>query len=215
MSKAINAGLLFQKKFNLFRFTGFWKSILGEPSRGGFWIVIGPEKNGKTTFALKLADYLSKHEKVLYLSAEEGLDKEFKEAAIRADIDPNNKNLLFSEYIELAEFEEKIRKRHAPKIAIIDNITVYRDELKNGALRKLQLDHPNTTFIFLAHEEKNEPYTATAKLCKKLAKIIIHIKGLTAFVSGRCPGGEIIIDENTAMLYHGSELTKTNQNENS
>jgi adenosyl cobinamide kinase/adenosyl cobinamide phosphate guanylyltransferase len=206
--RSINVNTLFQKKFSLFEFDGTWKSILGQPSRGGFWIIIGPEKNGKTTFALKLADYLSKHEKVLYVSAEEGLDKEFKEAVMRARIDPHNKNLLFTEYIELSELEEKTAKRHAPKIAIIDNITVYVNELKNGALRKLQIDHPNTTFIFLAHEEKNEPYTATAKLCKKLAKIIVHIKGLTAFISGRCPGGEIIIDEDKAMLFHGSEILK-------
>jgi len=60
--------------------------------------------------------------------------------------------------------------------------------------------------IFLAHEEKREPYTATAKLCKKLAKIIVHIEGLTAFISGRCPGGTITINEQTAMLYHGSQI---------
>lgn len=208
--RAINANILFQKKFNLFQFDGFWKEILGEPSRGGFWIIIGPEKNGKTTFALMLADYLSKHEKVLYVSAEEGLDKEFKEAAMRARIDPHNKNLLFSEYIEIPELEAKTSKRQAPKIAVIDNITVYKEELKNGALRKLQIDNPNTTYIFLAHEERNEPYTATAKLCKKLAKIIIQIKGLTAFVSGRCPGGEIIINIEKSMLYHGTQLTKSN-----
>ena len=63
--------------------------------------------------------------------------------------------------------------------------------------------------VLLAHMEKNEPYTATAKLAKKLAKIIIRVDGLTAFVSGRCPGGIITINEQTAQLYHGSKIKST------
>ncbi|SEP91349.1 P-loop NTPase family protein [Flavobacterium urocaniciphilum] len=206
MARAINTNILLSKTFKLFEFKGLWSSIFGQPSKGGIWIIYGKEKHGKTTFALKLADYLSQYEKTLYISGEEGLEKEFKDAVKRAGVNPKNKRLLFSDYVELGEVKEKLNKRHAPKIIIFDNTTVYNDELKNGELRRLALQYPTTTMIFLAHEEKGEPYTATAKLCKKLAKIIVHIEGLTAFISGRCPGGTITINEQTAMLYHGSQI---------
>jgi hypothetical protein len=58
----------------------------------------------------------------------------------------------------------------------------------------------------MAHMEKNEPTTAVAKLAKKLCNVYFRIEGLTAFVGGRCPGGSIIINEETAMLFHGSEI---------
>ena len=104
----------------------------------------------------------------------------------------------------------KLRKRQSPKIVIIDNITVYVSELKNGQLYTLKEEFPNITFIFMAHEDKNEPYTSTAKLCKKLAKVIIRVVGLTAFVSGRCPGGQIVVDEQTAMYITEVKSKTTN-----
>lgn len=208
MARAITAKTLFSKVYKLFEFTGAWRKVFGTPEKGGCWIVYGDEKNGKTFFALKLAEYLSTYEEVLYISAEEGTGAEFQANAARAKLDPRNRKVKFLEYTELEEVEKKLTKRQSAGIAIFDNITVYNDELKNGVLRRLLREYPNKTLIFIAHEEKNEPYTATAKLCKKLAKIIIRVDGLTAFVSGRCPGGTIVIDDNKAMLYHGSEILK-------
>lgn len=208
MARAISTKTLFEKTYKVFDFTGIWQTVLGNLSKGGIWIIYGDEKNGKTSFAMKLAEYLSSFESVWYISAEEGTGKEFQDSAKRAKIDPINSKIKWSEYTEIEELEEKLSKRQAPKICFIDNATVYVDDLKNGVLKKILRDYPNITFILLAHMEKNEPYTATAKLAKKLAKVIIRIEGLTAFISGRCPGGILTINEQTAMLYHGSEITK-------
>ncbi len=206
MARAITAKRLFEKTFKLFEFTGQWGEILGHPERGGIWIIYGNEKNGKTFFALKLADYLTGYGEVLYISAEEGTGAEFQKNAKRAKISPSNSKIKFVDYTELETVSAKLAKRQAPKIVFFDNITVYNDELKNNGLRKFAAKYPDTTLIFLAHEDKNEPYTATGKLCKKLAKIIIRVEALTAFVGGRCPGGNITIDQHAAMLYHGSQI---------
>lgn len=206
MSRAVSLKSLLEKKYKTFDFDGFWLLVFGIIAKGGFWIIYGGEKNGKTLFALKLAEYLTKFENVLYVSAEEGTGKEFQANAQRARLDPKNKRIKFTDFIDLESLKSKLSKRQSPRIVLIDNITVYVNELKGGQLYKLKDEFPNTTFIFLAHEDKNEPYTATAKLCKKLAKIIIRVVGLTAFVSGRCPGGTIILNEEKAMLYHGSEI---------
>ncbi|WP_329804884.1 hypothetical protein [Flavobacterium facile] len=206
MARAISTKTLLGKVYDIFNFDGIWFKVFGKISKGGIWIIYGDEKNGKTTVALKLAEYLSNFENVWYISAEEGTGFEFQQTAKRLNIDPNNPKIKWQDYIEVIEVIEKLKKRQASKIVFIDNATVYVDDLKNGVLRKLLKDFPNTTFILLAHMEKNEPYTATAKLAKKLAKIIIRVEGLTAFVSGRCPGGSIIIDDKKAMLIHGSEI---------
>lgn len=208
--RAITIKRLLAKRYKVFEFIGVWKSIFGNPEKGGIWLVYGAEKNGKTTFAVALAAMLAKWHRVDYVSAEEGTGAEFQGSVKRAGLDINDKKLRFLPYITLQEIQERLDKRQSAKVVVIDNITVYRDELAGGMLRKLTGLYPKVTFIFLAHAERNEPFTAQAVLCKKLAKIIVRIEGLTAFVSGRCPGGNITIDNDKAQLYHGTEvLTQT------
>ena len=208
MARGISVKTLLEKKYKTFDFTGEFEPYFGNPEKGGCWIIYGGEKNGKTLYALKLAKYLSNYDKVRYVSAEEGTGKEFQENAARAGLDDKVTNLIFTDYEPLEELEAVLQNRKGPKVVFVDNITVYNDELKNGALRKLLKKYEHITFIFLAHEEKKEPYTATAKLCKKLAKIIIRVEGLTAFISGRVPGGEYQVLEAKSDLYHGTQIKK-------
>lgn len=198
-------------KFKTFPFTGIYKQAMGLPETSGAWIIWGAEKNGKSWFALKVADYLSSFTKVLYISAEEGIGKDFVEACHRAKLQADNTNLMFKEYIPLDDLTTELNKRKSAKVIILDNCTIYADELKAAALRQLLQSFPDKLFIFVAHEEKKQPYTATAKLAKKLAKIIMHVQGLTAHISGRCPGGVITIDETKAALYWGSDIQTLNK----
>lgn len=194
---------LYAKKHETFPFQGIWKETMGEPEQSGLWLVYGAEKNGKTWFSLKLAEYLSSFAKTLYISAEEGMSKTFVEACQRAKLDHENKNLGFLDYIALEDLDEKLSKRKSAKIVIFDNITIYADELKYGGLKRLRQKHSNKLLIFIAHEERGEPYTATAKMARRYAQIIVRVKGLACFISGRCPGGRMDIDEEKASIYHG------------
>jgi len=205
MTRVLTPRNLYDKKHKTFDFTGSWLEIFGNPESHGAWLIWGTDKNGKTWFTLKLAQYLSTLTKVLYVSAEEGTGSAFVETCKRIGIDSNGK-LHFLEYTPLEEIEELLKKRAGYKVVIIDNITVFQDELKNGAFRRLLKDYPSVLFVFLAHEERNEPYTATAKLARKLAKVIVYVQGLACIVSGRVPGGSITIDEEKAQLFHGTQI---------
>ncbi len=207
--RAIYGKQLRQRKYKLFDFKGIWQAVFGNPERNGFWLIYGAEKNGKTWFSLKLAEYLSNFEKVLYVSAEQGMSKSFQDTHQRAGLDAGNRRLKFLDYVPIAELEEVLDgKRTSPKIIFIDNITIYKDELQYGEMRRLQRKYNNRLFVFVAHEEQSEPYTAPAKLCKKLAEIYIRVQGLACKVGGRCPGGILTIDEQKATLYHGTEEIK-------
>jgi len=206
MSRTLSIGNMYAKKHDAFDFAGVWRDALGEPEKNGSWLIWGAEKNGKTWFALLLANYLSEFGKVLYISAEEGIGKAFVDSCKRAKLEPTNSNLKILEYISIEELEEKLSKRRSPDIIFLDNITIYADELKNGVFRELLRKYPKKLFIFIAHEDRGEPYTATAKLVRKLAKVIVYVKGLACMVSGRVPGGTLMIDENKAKLFHGNEI---------
>jgi hypothetical protein len=204
MVRTLSIANIMKMKHSSFRFEAPWnEAFTQEPSDNGFWMIWGKEKNGKTWFALLLAKYLATLTKVLYVSAEEGVGKEFCESIKRANIAVSDKNLGFLEYTPISEIRSILSKRNAPQVIFLDNMTIYNSELKSGELQRLKDEFPRVLFVFIAHEERGEPYTASAKLCKKLAKIIVHVQGLRASVSGRCKGGEYLIDEEKAVLFWG------------
>lgn len=208
MGRPLSTKSLMNKTYDTYQFDGLWRDVFGTPEKSGVWLIYGKEKHGKTWFSLLLAEMLTQFEKVDYISAEEGHDMTFQEAVKRAKIDLENRKLTYLEYTPIPEVVERIHKRRAAKAVVFDNVTVYAEELKRGGLERMIKQLEGRTLIFLAHEEDNKPYTAQAKMIKKLAKVIVRIDGLTAFVSGRCPGGALTIDENKAALYHGHELLK-------
>lgn len=210
-SKSMND--LIEKKFRTYRFDGIWDRAFGEQETNGAWLIWGREKNGKTWFALMLAEYLSKYAKAMYISGEEGTGPLFVASCKRAGIRKNNRKLRFCEYMPVDELDELLKQRAAPRIVLIDNLTIYDEELKYGRFRQLLTTHKNTLFIFIAHEENKQPYTGSAKMCRRLAKVIVHVEGLAASVGGRCPGGVISIHKEKAQLYWGTETENNNSDE--
>lgn len=200
-----NLNNVFNKKFSLFDFDDVFFDVMGNPPRQGIWLVYGNEKNGKTWFALLLAKYLAETQvdNVLYISAEEGLGSAFVASIKRAGINTKTK-IKFTEYVSADEIRDYLAKRGSAKIVFIDNLTVYSDEINNAEIKALKNDFPNVLFVYLAHEDKKEPYLSNGKLAKKLAEIIIRVVGLKATVSGRCTGGALVVDEEKAALFHGT-----------
>lgn len=207
MARAITVQNLFSKKYETYDFEGVFKDVFGNPSTSGIWIIYGKDKNGKTWGTLLLTNYLSRFAKVWYISAEEGTDMEFQQTAIRAKIDPKSKRIYFSEYTSIEDIKKRLKSRYPPKIVIIDNLSMYKGELTSEGLKQLKLEHPKTHFVMVAHEERGEPYTAAAVMAKKLAKAIIRVQGLALLISGRVPGGTLMIDQEKAKLYHGTQIT--------
>ncbi len=197
---------MYNMNHKTFAFTGIWEQAFGQPERNGAWLIWGKEKQGKTWLALMLAHYLSSFGRVLYVSAEEGLSKNLVDTCMRIGIDASSK-MRMMDYTAMDELEAILAHRRAPQVVVIDNLTVYNDELKYGAFMKLLRTHESKLFIFLAHEENKQPYTISAKLCSRYAKVRVHTQGLAAFVTGRCPGGVLHIDEQKAQLYWGVNHT--------
>lgn len=196
-----------EQKEELLELDGEWKTAFGNCDRNGkSWLIFGPEKHGKTTFCLLLANYLARNEKVMYISAEQGTGYEYKEILIRLNI--TNQNLISYEYAPIQQISDFLKKRYAPRIVFIDNLTVYMDEFRVPDYDKLIKAHPKKLFIFVAHtDNKGEPYLQVGKTIRKLASKVVEIKGLMAYVGGRVNNTHgLIINEEKAMILHGSEI---------
>ena len=68
MKRALNINTAYSQEFDTFEFDGVWLDVFGEATKTGVWIVYGAEKNGKSWFSLKLADYLSQFLRTFCLS---------------------------------------------------------------------------------------------------------------------------------------------------
>jgi DNA polymerase III delta prime subunit len=206
MTRVLTVKNIYDKHYDILKIDGAWADVLGETEANGTWLIYGKEKNGKTWAALMLAWSLSKFYKVLYISAEEGVGLAFRETLQRIGVNVSERNVHFAEYEAVDDLKVLLGRRNSAQVVFIDNLTIYNDELKGNAFRKFLAEYPGKLFVFVAHEERNEPYTASAKLCRKLAKVIIHVKGLACNISGRVPGGTLVIDEQKAKLYHGNQI---------
>lgn len=198
------------QRFKFMPFLGEWKRILGNQERKGCWLIYGKEKNGKSTFALNLANDLSKIEPVLYISAEEGTGYSYTAAVNRAGISEANRNFHSWPFTSMEDLREEIRNnRKCEKIIFIDNLTVYTD-LKKEDIITLLRDFPNVLFVFLAHEDEHgEPQGSPAVTAKQMAYAFFHVRGKAAFATVR--GGtnsRIDIDEEAASLIHGDNPEK-------
>lgn len=203
MVRLLNTRNVREKVFAKFEgLTDLWGTVLGEPDKQGCWLIYGKEKNGKTWFTVLLAAYFSNFERTMYISAEEGISSHYQD--VLNQVNDDLPNMYHSDYLPIDELKQVLKRRYAPKIVIFDNLTFYKDELNSRAVQKLHKEFPNVLFIYLAHEDKNQPYLAIGKFVEKAAKIIFHVEGLRAHVKGRCPGGHIDIDTEKAELFHGT-----------
>lgn len=171
------------------------RKVIGDAERCGAWLIYGADKQGKTQLALRIAKDLAKNDRVAYISAEEGLEYSFRANMKRAGIIAGDK-ILWDEYIPFDEVIEKFKKPRTANIIIIDNLTVYEDEIPKKILKQKIEELTNKIIIFVAHEERGVPSNSVARMAAKWAKVTIRVRGLTGFVISRYPdgGGTIAID---------------------
>ena len=200
--RILNPKKVSEIKNKTFAFDGIWRDVFGTPEVTGTWLIYGKEKNGKTTFSLRLAKYISQFTTVLYVSAEEGFSENINRIIVKEEIYKKCRNLFLTEYCSFKDLNERINEKRTEKVIFIDNLSVYSDDLRKGGIYNFVKNHKKL-FVFIAHQEGRQPQTSAGRLCKKIAKVIINVEGMRAFVDGRCPGGTMDIDKREAQLHHG------------
>ncbi|MCO5230172.1 MAG: hypothetical protein M9958_03350 [Chitinophagales bacterium] len=167
------------------KFTEKWKDSFGEPARTGVWLVWGGSGNGKTSFSLQVAKYLTQYGRVAYNTLEEGASKSFKLALEREQMHQAGNFIIINE--DTDTLIKRLGKRRSPDIIIIDSFQYF-------GLNKQQYIHlkeafANKLFIFISHAEGKLPEGRTARFVKYDADIKIWIEGHKAFITSRFGGG--------------------------
>lgn len=203
LKRAVSVRQLLDKKFKTIPLSPQWERFIGIPEVNGVWFIWGHSGHGKSRFLMMLAKELARCGKVVFNTLEEGarlsMQKNLKDSGI-GDEPEIMKNLLILNREPIAELKERLRRKKAPKIAIIDSFQY--TGLSKTQYIKLKEEFPDVLFIFNSHAEGKEPLGNIAKAVRYDADIKIRVEGFKAFPGSRLGGGEpYIIWEEGAKKY--------------
>jgi hypothetical protein len=186
-------------KFKTLDFDGVWKDAIGCPELTGGWMIYGPPKHGKTTFAMMLAKYMTNFGRVFYNSIEEGLSLSIKLAYRRVGMNEVSGKIIL-EKESVSDLVARLKKNKSPRIIFLDSIQFA--ELKFSEYKDLKNAFPDKLFIYISHIEGKQPEGATARRIWRDSNVSIRVEGFRAFPIGRYGGGRYInISEEKATEY--------------
>lgn len=178
-----------KKTFNNLDFKGEWLDHIGKPERSESWIIYGGSGQGKTSYAMQLAKYLTQFEKVHYNTLEEGTKESFKLAMDRVSM----KSVASKFTYHKENYDELIRRldrKRMPKIIIIDSLQYFFKDRKDKqkAYFDLLKKFPTTLFIFVSHARGSSPRGELAEDIKYHSDVKIYVNGFVAHSSGEYAG---------------------------
>lgn len=207
MRRAYSVANVKDAKFKTLEFTGKWKEAVGSPELTGTWFIYGPPKNGKTSFAMMLAKYLTGFKRVAYNSVEEGLSLTIQMAMDRVSMNDVGTKFILLDKENVEEIIERLDKHVSPAVIFIDSCQFM--DLKFSEYKLLKSRYPNKLFIYISHVEGKNPEGNTAKRIWRDANVIFRIEGFTAFTTSRFGGdGNVIISEERAKAHWGLKYDK-------
>lgn len=185
MSKAISSTDLLSKKYDLIEWEGEWYDNFEEPEASGTWFISGQSGMGKTSFMLELAKQLTKFDRVLFNSLEEGTSRTMQKAWKRHKVSEKGRKIqLIQESPE--ELVLRLRKRQSPRFIIIDSFQY--TGLNFEQYMAIKKEFPNKLFIYNSQMDGNKPMGKTAIRLLYDADLKIWVEGFKAFSKGRYLG---------------------------
>ena len=184
MRRAISNKNVMQAKCETAPFTGAWLASLGRPELRCSWIVYCGSGSGKTTYVMQLCKYLTNLCRVAYNSLGQGLSLSLQKAWERVGMEEAGSRIILLQKESLKDIRERLKKKNAPNVVVIDSVNYWIGFTMRDYTR-LKDDHPNTLFVFIAHEDKGQPKGNMAKNIRYDADIKIRVEGYKAFATTR------------------------------
>lgn len=190
MARAYSINNILNTKFKHLEFTDEWLDAIGEPQPTGTWFIYSEPKNGKTTFNMMLAKYVTRFGRVLYLSYEEGISSTIRKALIRVNMKEVGCKIAVADGENFDELTKRLDKHRSPDFIVIDSIQF--SGLTWDDYKRLKFRYPRKVFIYISHVEKGKPDGKTAINIWRDANAIFRVEGFRAFPVSRFGGGKPI-----------------------
>lgn len=197
--KALSVSEVENAKFKELNFTGEWLKAIGRPEKTGCWLIMGPPKNGKTTFCMMAAKYLAGFERVFYNSVEEGLSKTMQTAYKRVGMSEVAGQVLMQQDT-IEEFEARLDAHKSPHFAFLDSVQFANLSIEE--YKRFKEKYRNKILIYVSHVIGKQPDGSTAQFIMRDANVVCRVEGRRAFIETRYEGdGYIDIHKEFADKY--------------
>lgn len=200
MPRTLGVHYILNKLYRSLAFDGVWAETFGTPSDPFTMLMYGHPKQGKTTFGMFFAKYLTRFGKVWYNSIEEGDTKTIQDAFMRAGMHEldEGKFMLGDRYF-YADMVEKLARPNSGRFVFIDS----RDfiNLTCQQFKKLKSLYKRKSFIIICWEAAGKPQGKFAKDIEFIVDIVVHVNQYRAFPRSRFGGGKefVIWDKKPAV----------------
>jgi hypothetical protein len=146
----VSSSDLVKMYYEQFDFKGRWLDFIGTPAINFFTAIHGKAGEGKSTFAIQFAKYLTDFWKVLYISGEEGFSQTFKDKFERQDA--TSPDLYVGDLRTLEEIIKELKEYnyHFVFIDSLDTLKIGPDEMK-----QLRQTFPEKAFITISQSTKD------------------------------------------------------------
>ena len=202
MKRAYSVKNVMSASFRTVGTEGRWRECIGNPEFGGSWLVYGPPKNGKTSFAMMLARYLAETRRVAYDSVEEGKSRTIQLALERTGMMDCGGRFVLLDKESVDDLKERLDKHKSPDVVVIDSVQFM--EMKFSEYKELKARYPHKLFVYVSHVQGNLPEGHVARRIWRDANVAWRVEGFRAFPVSRYGGGTTIdIDRVKATEYHG------------
>lgn len=215
LKRAYSVTDILTTEYRVVEFDGVWFDFCGKPELSGCWIIYGESGNGKTSFAMQLAKYLSRFEKIFYDSVEEGLSLSIKRAIRQVKMKEVKSRFWLLHKEDVATVEQRLRKKQSPNVIFFDSVQYLG--MNKDQIKALIDRYPNKLFIFLSHAKKGEPKGSTAEAIKYHANVKIQVVGYKAYAVSRYSEGSTttpyVIWEEGAAEFDRQKSKKNNNDD--
>jgi len=149
--KIVNSQKLKLMKFTTLPFQGKWSMFFGIPSYNFYCLLFGMPGEGKSTFAIQFAKYLSENiGRVVYISSEEGLSKTLTDKFMN-----NHAESKYLDVADLRTFEDILRvvQPETYNFIFIDSLDDMRIDVDK--MKKIRLQYKNSAIISISQSTKD------------------------------------------------------------
>lgn len=194
---------IYRKHYSHLNLSPRFERCFGQLPKHFIMCVWGGSGNGKSDFAIQLANELAGHGKVLYMSLEMGQELSLKIMLERHKIS-SNKILFTNHEFGYGDLFQLLEKRGAPQFIVVDSCDYLG--IDYNEYKQLKKTFYDKAFIFLCHARYQQPASRTAEKIRYDADVKVRVEGFVAFVRSRFGGNKnYLIWRKGAERYWGKE----------
>ena len=188
-TRAFSISELLNANFKYRETGGNWQKHIGHLQHNATILVMGPPKNGKSDYCMKLVkDLAINKSRVFYNSFEEGKSSTLQENAIRNNMEDVIGMVQFGNREPFAELMARMKKPRSASVLVIDSWDYMHLTEKDFQTMRTELKNKMIIIICWAHGAR--PDNQQARKIEHHADVLVHVRNLAASSVSRFGGNE-------------------------